>query len=140
MANNPIAIPLPADLPDNWVYGQTVGPQGTDVGLTAQHGYNYLMEQVNAAQNGVNLIGNAFAGLASLDGGGKLEQNEIPNIDCGVWDTSAVAQHNITPTTHTALLVDGNNTASVDSSTELDEHIVNPLAHQNLSIDGNTNA
>ena len=45
MAEKPIAAPLPADLPDNWTYGQTVAPAGSDAGLTEQHGYNYLMEQ-----------------------------------------------------------------------------------------------
>ena len=34
MADNPITTPLPADLPEQWTYGQTVGPNGTDVGLT----------------------------------------------------------------------------------------------------------
>lgn len=56
MATNPITSPLPADLPENWSYGQTVAPNGTDAGLSQQHGYNYLMEQVNAAQEGVNTL------------------------------------------------------------------------------------
>lgn len=63
MANNPLSAPLPADLPENWAYGQTIAPSGTDVGLSQQHGYNYLSEQINAAQKGVNTIGNAFTGL-----------------------------------------------------------------------------
>lgn len=45
---------LPADLPENWRTMETVAPEGEDVGLTPQHGYNYLMKQVNAAQNAVN--------------------------------------------------------------------------------------
>lgn len=60
MANNPvnpINPPLPADLPTNWGVGDTVSPNGTEAGLTQQHGYNYLMTQVNAAQNGVNILG-----------------------------------------------------------------------------------
>lgn len=69
MADNPITTPLPADLPEQWTYGQTVGPNGTDVGLTEQHGYNYLMQQVNAAQQGVNTLGSAFSGLLPLSGG-----------------------------------------------------------------------
>ena len=64
MADNPITTPLPADLPTDWVSGQTVGPQGTDVGLTQQHGYNYLMQQVNAAQQAATQIGQAFSGLS----------------------------------------------------------------------------
>ena len=63
MANNPITTPLPADLPTDWVYGQTVSPDGTDVGQTQQHGYNYLMQQVNAAQNAVSQVGTAFPQL-----------------------------------------------------------------------------
>lgn len=68
---NPLPTPLPADLPENWSLGQIVSPAGTDVGLTQQHGYNYLMEQVNAAQTAASQIGEAFSGLATqtdLDG------------------------------------------------------------------------
>ena len=72
-AQNPIPTPLPADLPENWSIGQTVSPAGTDVGLTQQHGYNYLMEQVNAAQEAANTIGEAFTGLASVE---DLEDTE----------------------------------------------------------------
>lgn len=45
---------LPADLPTNWTQGQIISPNGTEVGLSEQHGYNYLMEQVNAAQTAIN--------------------------------------------------------------------------------------
>ena len=59
---------LPADLPENWTQGQTISPNGTEVGLTEQHGYNYLMKQVNATQTEVNNIateiGTALAGVA----------------------------------------------------------------------------
>lgn len=137
MATNPIKTPLPADLPTDWVYGQTVAPAGSDVGLSEQHGYNYLMKQVNAAQAGVNSLGNAMEDTASLDASGKLEQGEIPDIDCGVWDTNPVAEHNETPAAHANLLVDGNNTAAVDASETLEEHMANPNAHQNLVVDGN---
>ena len=82
---NPIPTPLSADLPTNWTTGQTVSPSGTDVGLTAQHGYNYLMQQVNAAQTAANLLGGALDTAASLDEAGRLSQGEIPDIDCGVW-------------------------------------------------------
>lgn len=47
---------LPADLPENWTQGQLISPNGTEVGLTTQHGYNYLMAQVNAAQTAINNI------------------------------------------------------------------------------------
>lgn len=43
-------IPLPADLPENWTSQQTVAPTGAEVGMDEQHGYNYLMKQVNNAQ------------------------------------------------------------------------------------------
>lgn len=47
---------LPADLPENWTQGQIISPNGTEVGLTEQHGYNYLMEQVNNTQTAVNTL------------------------------------------------------------------------------------
>lgn len=64
MADNPITVNLPADLPEDWVENQIVAPEGQSVGLSQQHGYNYLMEQVNNAQTAANEIGAAFAGLA----------------------------------------------------------------------------
>lgn len=60
MAEKPIKTPLPADLPENWNAGQIVAPDGTAVGLTEQHGYNYLMAAVNRAQRGVNEVNEAF--------------------------------------------------------------------------------
>lgn len=50
---------LPGDLPTNWQAGQTVAPNGADAGLPEQYGYNYLMAQVNAAQQAINDIGGA---------------------------------------------------------------------------------
>ena len=44
---------LPHDLPENWTDNQYVSPGGVEVGLTAQHGYNYLMKQVNASQRAI---------------------------------------------------------------------------------------
>lgn len=67
MADKPIQNPLPADLPENWSIGQIVAPAGADVGLDQQHGYNYLMQQVNAAQQAVNTMNNAFSGLATTE-------------------------------------------------------------------------
>lgn len=60
MAKKPIKTPLPADLPENWNAGQIVAPDGPSVGLTEQHGYNYLMAAVNRAQQGVNEVNDAF--------------------------------------------------------------------------------
>lgn len=59
---------LPADLPEDWTSNQKISPNGTEVGLSEQHGYNYLMKQVNDAQNAVNNIsteiGTALDGVA----------------------------------------------------------------------------
>lgn len=60
MADRPFDTPLPADLPEDWTSGQIVAPVGADVGLSQQHGYNYLMEQVNAAQRAANAINESF--------------------------------------------------------------------------------
>lgn len=55
---------LPADLPENWTQGQTISPNGTEVGMTKQHGYNYLMKQVNDTQTEVNDINTALTDVA----------------------------------------------------------------------------
>ena len=67
MADNPINVSLPADLPEDWVENQIVAPEGQSVGLDQQHGYNYLMEQVNNAQTAASQIGAAFSGLATTE-------------------------------------------------------------------------
>lgn len=54
--NRPLPSPLPADLPEDWQDSQIVAPEGADVGLTEQHGYNYLMKQVNDAQRAANQL------------------------------------------------------------------------------------
>lgn len=60
---------LPADLPTDWTTSQYVTPNGSEVSLSQQHGYNYLMEQVNAAQTAVNTLAEqaqeAVSGLES---------------------------------------------------------------------------
>lgn len=118
MAENPIKMPLPANLPEDWVYGQTVGPNGTDVGLTEQHGYNYLMQQVNASQEGINTIGEAFGslpelgsdgkvpvsllpvgaanGIAGLDNSGKVPESQLPAMDYDPAGSAAAVQSNLT--------------------------------------------
>ena len=58
-----ITVSLPHDLPENWNDSQYVSPGGTEVGLTPQHGYNYLMEQVNAAQKAITEIDDAAGSL-----------------------------------------------------------------------------
>lgn len=67
MATRPVKQSLPADLPENWTDSQYVSPGGTEVGLTPQHGYNYLNMQVNAAQKAAQEIDAAFEDLAPLD-------------------------------------------------------------------------
>lgn len=96
MANNPITTPLPADLPANWTYGQTIGASGTDVGLTPQHGYNYLMQQVNAAQQAAKQIGQAFSGLPSLGSDGKIPAAQLPNMNYDPAGSAAAVQTNLT--------------------------------------------
>lgn len=49
-------IPLPADLPENWTSGQIIAPTGAEAGLDEQHGYNYLMRQVNNAQKAATAL------------------------------------------------------------------------------------
>ena len=164
MAENPIKAPLPADLPEDWTYGQTVAPTGEEAGLSTQHGYNYLMQQVNAAQRGVNEVGKAFSGLPSLGPDGKIPAEQLPtmdyvpnsqkgtaggvatlgaegklvqDVDGGTWDTDPVEAHNGAAPAHANLRVDGNTTAAADASATLEEHMANPMAHQNLVIDGN---
>lgn len=67
MATRPVKQNLPADLPENWTDSQYVSPGGTEVGLTPQHGYNYLNRQVNAVQKAAQEIDAAFEDLAPLD-------------------------------------------------------------------------
>lgn len=77
MADKPLSTLLPADLPENWQYNQIVAPEGAEVGLSEQHGYNYLMAQVNAVQAAVNAVNEAFAGLAALTNG-KISLDQLP--------------------------------------------------------------
>ena len=65
MAEKPIKDTLPADLPENWQAEQTVAPTGEEVGLTHQHGYNYLMETVNRTQRSLNQINDAFETIST---------------------------------------------------------------------------
>lgn len=71
MATKPIPAPLLADLPEDWTVGQTVAPTGEEVGLTQQHGYNYLMEKVNEAIQAINTLNEGFE-----DVGGFIEMEQ----------------------------------------------------------------
>lgn len=64
MADRPLSAPLPADLPENWEDNQIVAPSGASVGLSEQHGYNYLMEMVNRAHEAVNTINESFDNIS----------------------------------------------------------------------------
>ena len=59
-----VTFPLPANLPTNWNSGQTISPNGVEVGLSERHGYNYLMEQVNKVQEAANEIKEASSDAA----------------------------------------------------------------------------
>ena len=96
MAENPIKTPLPADLPEDWTGGQTVAPTGAEVGLSEQHGYNYLMEQVNAVQTAAKEIGEAFSGLATLGPDGKVPVSELPKLDYDPAGSAAAVQQALT--------------------------------------------
>ena len=73
-AINPITVQLPADLPENWQNDQIVAPIGTDVDLTQQHGYNYLMWAVNQAQLACKQLGEYIPQLQlAADGGGFIQ-------------------------------------------------------------------
>lgn len=78
MANNPISVPLPADLPTDWQTSQVVSADGTSAGYAKQYGYNYLMQQVNAAQKAAEEIGESFPGLAELDEDGVVPPEQMP--------------------------------------------------------------
>lgn len=60
MANKPIPTPLLSDLPEDWAVNQIVAPTGEEVGLTQQHGYNYLMAKVNEAIQAINDLNEGF--------------------------------------------------------------------------------
>ena len=77
MADNPITVSLPADLPEDWEANDIVAPDGADAGLSEQYGYNYLMQQVNNAQIAASQCGTAIADgvsgsvLVTYNGGGN---------------------------------------------------------------------
>lgn len=67
---------LPADLPENWNNSQYVSADGLVAGLTTKHGYNYLMEQMNAAQTAVNTLA-------------EQTQTEVSNLERGKANATA---------------------------------------------------
>lgn len=81
MANKPITQNLPADLPESWTEGQIISPGGVEAGLDKQHGYNYLMQQVNNAQKALTEVNDAFENLPSLGEDGKIPSGQLPSMD-----------------------------------------------------------
>ena len=79
---------LPADLPTNWTQGQTVSPNGTEVGLTKQHGYNYLNQQVNATQTKVNNLSTEVSGAASQTSVDNIASTIGTTTDSGATSTT----------------------------------------------------
>ena len=63
---NILSNTLPADLPENWQVGQIVAPNGTTVGLTEKHGYNYQSKQINDAQRAINQLDDAIGQLPTI--------------------------------------------------------------------------
>ena len=96
MAVNPITTPLPADLPTNWTYGQTVAPAGSDAGLTEQHGYNYLMEQVSVVEHpeayAFEVVLSDLAGQPADVSGITDAVNEIKPAHLDWWFTYQLSQ------------------------------------------------
>lgn len=92
--SNPITVELPADLPTDWQQYQVVSPNGTEAGLDEQHGYNYLMEQVNNAQTAAKECGEALGDTVPA----SREINGHPLTDDV---TLSAADVNAVPTTRT---------------------------------------
>ena len=81
---------LPADLPENWNNSQYVSADGLVAGLTPKHGYNYLMQQVNASQKAVNTLAQqAQTDLTSVEKQvGTLEQS-VGGLEKGGFNATA---------------------------------------------------
>lgn len=78
---------LPADLPTNWEQGQIITPNGTEVGLTQQYGYNYLNGQVNATETEVNNLSSEVSSL-SIAVAGAASQTSVDNIASTIGTTT----------------------------------------------------
>lgn len=97
-----LSTALPANLPENWTYGQIIAPTGQEVGLPANYGYNYLMSQVNNAQRAaleledkkaeVDMSNISDPSVALYHLGAKPNDNLIDN-----WDfTNPINQKGVT--------------------------------------------
>lgn len=85
-------IPLPADLPENWTSNQIIAPTGAEAGLDNQHGYNYLMKQVNNAQKAATALNE---GKLSLSGGTLTGQLILPGGGSALGIEDNAATHNM---------------------------------------------
>lgn len=106
--DNPITVSLPRNLPTNWAYGQTVAPNGSDVGLAEQYGYNYLNQQINAAQQAAQEVGEAIPdlvpasdlgqpnGVAELDQNGQVPAGQLPPMNYDPAGSASAVQQNLT--------------------------------------------
>lgn len=82
----PISKTLPADLPENWKINDAVSPDGTDVGLSAKHGYNYQSKQINDAHTAINALNEAFLNAQEittnlLTEAGLADADTVPFFD-----------------------------------------------------------
>lgn len=73
----PINTNPTADVPANWTTGQTVSPSGTDVGLTAKHGYNYQAGKINEALTDIGTINDAFEGIVTVYSGSSTPSSNL---------------------------------------------------------------
>lgn len=89
---------LPADLPTNWTQGQIISPNGTEAGLTEQHGYNYLNQQVNATQTEVNNLSTKVAGAASQTSVDNIASTIGTTTDSGATSTTGTLMGKVNAT------------------------------------------
>ena len=90
---------LPADLPENWQTNEIISPEGTEVGLTPQHGYNYLMKQVNDAQKSINNIVSAFGDVA--------QQSTVDTINSKIGNPSDITDRTLFGKIHSGFKTQG---------------------------------
>ena len=75
---------LPHDLPENWTDNQYVTPGGVEAGLTPQHGFNYLMKQVNNAQKAIKEL-DKNASRSTVDGEANVGQVGEVSSNIRTW-------------------------------------------------------
>lgn len=149
-----ISTPLPKDLPENWNDNQYVSPGGTEVGLSEQHGYNYLMKQVNNAQKAIEELDTnvipasekgAANGIATLDVNGKLAQSlDVADVPMEGYGSVADAINKAIDTADAAKAVTdtkglANGLATLDSDAKVTAHqasaaIVNVTESRALAV------